>query len=190
MNRARGEDMTADGTVTAVSKNPTHTFSKQNQECITLLAGLGVEGDAHMGVTVKHRSRVAKDPKGPNLRQVHLLHDELLAGLNRAGFPVAAGNLGENITTHGIELLRLPLGTHLHLGDSAVVEVTGLRNPCPQIDRFMPGLMTAVIERDIYGNLIGKAGIMAVVVKGGIVCPGDHLRIEIPPEPHRRLQRV
>ncbi|RIK42247.1 MAG: MOSC domain-containing protein [Chloroflexi bacterium] len=179
-----------DGAVVAVSCSPAHTFSKQSQESIRLLAGLGVEGDAHLGKTVKHRSRVARDPNQPNLRQVHLIHAEVFEELRAAGFEVSAGQMGENITTRGIDLLGLPTGVRLHIGTAAVVEVTGLRNPCTQLDDFQPGLMAALLGRDNDGKLIRKAGVMGIVVAGGTVRPGDTIRIEVPPEPHRPLERV
>lgn len=176
--------------VVAVSRKDTHSFSKENQECIRLLEGLGVEGDAHLGKTVQHRSRVAQDPTQPNLRQVHLIHAELHDELQVAGFAVCAGQMGENITTRGIDLLGLPKGTLLHLGETAIVEVTGLRNPCAQLDNFQPGLMAATLDRDAQGNLVRKAGIMGIVVAGGEVRPGDAIRVVLPLEPHRRLERV
>ncbi len=179
-----------DGIVTAVSRSATHTFSKPNEAGIRLLAGLGVEGDAHLGETVKHRSRVAQDPTQPNLRQVHLLHAELHDELEASGFTVTAGQMGENITTRGVDLLGLPVGARLHLGETAVVEVTGLRNPCTQLDGLQPGLMAAVLDRDAQGNLIRKAGIMGIVIAGGEVRPGDTIQVALPPEPHRRLERV
>ena len=179
-----------DGLVTAVSRSPTHTLSKPNEAGIRLLAGLGVEGDAHSGATVKHRSRVARDASQPNLRQVHLIHAELHDELRAAGFAVAAGQMGENITTHGVDLLGLPTGTRLHLGGEAVVEVTGLRNPCAQLDTIQPGLMAAVLDRDAHGNLIRKAGVMGVVLVGGEVRPGDPIRVELPSPPHRPLTPV
>src|ERR1700681_2370309 len=129
--------------VIAVSLRAGHHFSKTPSLCIRLLRGLGVAGDAHMGETVKHRSRVAKDPTQPNLRQVHLIHAELFEEMRAKGFAVAPGDLGENITTSGLDLLALPTGTRLHLGPSAVVEITGLRNPCIQIDHFQEGLIAA-----------------------------------------------
>ncbi|KIL40022.1 molybdenum cofactor biosysynthesis protein [Gordoniibacillus kamchatkensis] len=178
------------GTVAAVSRSAAHTFSKTNEAGIRLLAGLGVEGDAHMGATVKHRSRVAQDPTQPNLRQVHLIHGELHDELQAAGFSVTAGQMGENITTRGVELLKLPVGTRLQLGSEAVVEVTGLRNPCPQLDRFQQGLLAAVLDRDEHGNIIRKAGIMGIVITGGDVRPGDPIRVSLPPPPHRPLERV
>jgi MOSC domain-containing protein YiiM len=178
------------GAVIAVSCSPTHTFTKPNLESIRLLTGLGVEGDAHLGETVKHRSRVAHDPSQPNLRQVHLIHAELHDELRATGFAVSAGQMGENVTTCGVDLLRLPTGTRLHLGKTAVVEVTGLRNPCAQLDRFQPGLMAAVLGREEYGTLIRKAGIMAIVLAGGEVRPGDPIIVELPPEPHRSLEPV
>lgn len=179
-----------DRVVIAVSLSATHLFTKPNQESIQLLAGLGVEGDSHMGETVKHRSRVAVDPTQPNLRQVHLIHAELHDELRAAGFVVSAGQMGENITTRGVDLLSLPLSTRLYLGDTAVVELTGLRNPCTQLDRFQSGLMAAVLGRDEHGKLIRKAGVMGIVVVGGEVRPGNPIRIELPPEPHQPLERV
>ena len=178
------------GTVTAVSRNETYTFTKPSRDSVTLLAGLGVEGDVHAGVTVKHRSRVAQDPTQPNLRQVHLIHEELFDEVRAAGFEVAPGELGENVTTRGIDLLALPVGTRLHLGAEAVVEVTGLRNPCLQIDNFQGGLLKQVVGRDEAGNIVRKAGIMSVVVTGGVVGPGDRITVELPAEPHRPLERV
>jgi MOSC domain-containing protein YiiM len=178
------------GFVTAVSRSATHTFSKSNQVSIRLLTGLGVDGDAHMGETARHCSRVAHDPTQPNLRQVHLIHAELLDALRAVGFAVSAGQIGENITTVGVDLLGLPAGARLYLGETAVVEVTGLRNPCAQLDRFQHGLMAAVLGRDEYGNLIRKAGVMGIVLAGGDVRPGDPVRVALPPEPHRPLDRV
>jgi MOSC domain-containing protein YiiM len=178
------------GMITAVSRSAAHTFSKSTQDSIRLLTGLGVEGDAHMGETVKHRSRVARNPNQPNLRQVHLIHAELLDELRNAGFTVSAGQIGENVATRGIDLLGLPTGTRLHLGATAVVEVTGLRNPCAQLDQFQPGLMAAVLDRDAQGRLIRKAGIMGIVLTGGDVRTDDPIRVELPPEPHRSLVPV
>jgi MOSC domain-containing protein YiiM len=178
------------GTVMAVSRSPEYTFSKPNQTSIRLRAGLGVDGDAHMGETVKHRSRLARDPSQANLRQVHLIHAELHDELRTAGFTVSAGQMGENVTTRGIDLLALPAGTRLHLGGEAIVEITGLRNPCGQLDGFQPGLRAATLERDEHGELIRKAGIMSVVLADGEVRPGDAIRVELPPAPHRPLEPV
>lgn len=178
------------GTVTAVSRSATHTMSKPNEGTIRLLAGLGVEGDAHMGETVKHRSRVARDPSQPNLRQVHLIHEELHHELREAGFAVEPGQMGENVTTRAIDLLGLPTGALLFLGDEAVVEVTGLRNPCAQLNGIQPGLMAAVLERDAERKIIRKAGVMGVVVAGGEIRPGDVIRVELPEGSHRPLQPV
>lgn len=179
-----------DGIVAAVSRSPTHTLTKPTADRIRLLTGLGVEDDAHQGVTVKHRSRVARDPTQPNLRQVHLIHAELFDELRAAGFDVAPGQMGENVTTHGIPLLALPTGTRLHFGRDAVAEVTGLRNPCAQLDRIYPGLMAATLDRDAEGKLVRKAGIMAIVLEGGEIRPGDPIRIELPVAPHRPLEVV
>lgn len=179
-----------DGAVIAVSRSQTHTFSKVNQESIRLLPGLGVEGDAHAGERVQHRSRVARDPTQPNLRQVHLIQAELHDELSVAGFTVLAGQMGENITTRGVDLLRLPSRTRLRLGATAVVEVTGLRNPCLQLDSFQSGLMVAVLAHDEEGALIRKAGIMAIVLAGGEVRPGDPILVELPSEPYQPLEVV
>lgn len=149
-----------------------------------------MEGDTHAGVTVQHRSRVAQDPRQPNLRQVHLIHAELFEELHAAGFDISAGQMGENVTTRGNDLLGLPTGTRLTLGHQAVVEVTGLRNPCAQLDNFLPGLTAAVLGRDAEGNLIRKAGVMGIVLVGGEVSAGDKICVILPPEPHYPLERV
>jgi MOSC domain-containing protein YiiM len=176
--------------VAAVSRSAKHTLVKSNQDSIRLLPRLGVDGDAHQGATVKHRSRVARDATQPNLRQVHLIHAELHAELREAGFAVSAGQMGENITTRGVDLLDLPAGARLYLGGAAIVEVTGLRNPCAQLDRIQPGLMAATLGRDEHGNLVRKAGIMGVVIAGGEVRAGDPIRVELPPQPHHPLAPV
>jgi MOSC domain-containing protein YiiM len=176
--------------VLAVHLSSRHTLRKESQLTIRLLAGEGVEGDAHSGPTVKHRSRVAKTPDAPNLRQVHLIHSELHDELQAMGFAVGAGDMGENITTQGVDLLGLPAGARLRLGSSAVVEVTGLRNPCVQLDSIGPGLMKATLARDASGRLVRKAGVMGVVLVGGEVRPGDHILVELPAGPHRPLAPV
>src|ERR1700716_3814343 len=176
--------------VVAVGLRAGHHFSKTPSLSIRLLRGLGVAGDAHMGETIKHRSRVAKDPTQPNLRQVHLIHAELFEEVRAKGFRIAPGELGENITTSGIDLLTLPTGTRLHLGESAVVEITGLRNPCIQIDHFQNGLRAATLDKDAAGNLVRKAGIMSIVIAEGDVRPGDAVRVEFPAMPHRPLLPV
>src|SRR5947209_8242166 len=178
------------GSVVAVSLRRGHHFSKTLSLSIRLLTGLGVAGDAHMGETVKHRSRVRKDPTAPNLRQVHLMHAELFAELGAKGFRIQPGDLGENVTTSGIDLLALPAGTRLHLGATAVVEVTGLRNPCVQLDGFQKGLMAATLDKDADGNLVRKAGIMSIVLAEGDVLPGDAIRVELPAGSGKPLQPV
>ncbi|WP_369195016.1 MOSC domain-containing protein [Streptomyces djakartensis] len=178
------------GRVTAVSSNGEYSFTKPNRDSIRLLTGIGVEGDVHAGATVKHRSRMAQDPTRPNLRQVHLMHEELFDEVGEAGFRVMPGDLGENITTRGIDLLALPTGTLLRIGDSAVLEVTGLRNPCLQIDAFRTGLLKRVVGRDEEGRVVRKAGIMSVVREDGVVRPGDPIGVELPAEPFRPLERV
>jgi MOSC domain-containing protein YiiM len=176
--------------VVAVSLRGGHHFSKTPSLSIRLLTGLGVAGDAHIGKTVKHRSRIRKDPAQPNLRQVHLMHAELFDELRAKGFAVQPGDLGENVTTSGIDLLALPTGTRLHLGATAMVEVTGLRNPCAQIDGFQKGLMAATLDKDADGNLIRKAGVMSIVLADGEVRPGDTVRVELPDTPYRALKPV
>lgn len=178
------------GFIEAVSRSAQYTFSKPNEGVIRLIAGLGVEGDAHYGETVRHRSRMARTPGAPNLRQVHLIHAELFEELAERGFTVAPGQIGENVTTRGLDLLGLPAGTLLHLGPEAVVEVTGLRNPCAQIDGFQQGLMKEVLGRDADGEVVRKAGIMGVVVAGGEIRPGDEIRVTLPDGPHRKLEPV
>lgn len=165
-------------------------MSKTSENSITLIEGLGVEGDAHAGATVKHRSRVRRDASQPNLRQVHLIHSELHDELRGKGFDVVAGAMGENVTTRGIDLLALPARTRLALGESAIIEITGLRNPCYQLDGLRPGLMNAVIEPRPDGSLVRKAGVMSVVIRGGVVRPGDPIRIELPEPPHIPLTPV
>lgn len=179
-----------DAIVEAVHKSDAHTLRKPASPSIRLLAGLGVEGDAHMGTTVQHLVRVRRDPSQPNLRQVHLIHAELHETLREQGFTVHAGEMGENITTRGVDLLGLPTGTRLHLGADAVVEVTGLRNPCHQLDRIQDGLLAAVLDRDEQGELIRKAGIMGIVLVGGEVRASDPIRVALPPEPHKPLEPV
>jgi hypothetical protein len=180
----------AAASVLAVHRSSSHSFSKFAEDAVTLLPGLGVQGDAHSGSTVQHRSRVARDASQPNLRQVHLLHAELFDELMQAGFAVWPGELGENITTRGVDLLGLATGTRLHLGESAVIELTGLRNPCSQLDRFQRGLMAAVLDRDAAGRLVRKAGVMAVVLAAGQVLAGDRIRIERPDGMARPLEPV
>lgn len=177
-------------TVHAVHRSATHSFSKPSCEQITLLQGLGVEGDAHLGVTVQHRSRVARDASQPNLRQVHLIHAELHDTLRDQGFAVAPGDMGENITTVGLDLLALAAGTVLRFPSGAAIEVTGLRNPCAQLDGFEDGLMAAVLGRDEAGKLVRKAGVMGIVLAGGSVSPGDAIAVELPGGPRRPLEPV
>jgi MOSC domain-containing protein YiiM len=176
--------------VTAVARSGSHTFSKPTDTVIRLVAGLGIDGDTHAGVTVQHRSRVAGDPSQPNLRQVHLVHGELHDELAAAGFTVRPGDIGENVTTRGLDLLALPAGARLRLGPDAVVEVTGLRNPCAQLDAFQYGLLAAVLDRAPDGSVIRKAGVMAVVLAGGDVRPGDPVEVTLPEQPHVALAPV
>lgn len=178
------------GIVTATCAAPSHALRKGVVDVLRLVAGMGALGDAHCGRMVKHRSRVARDPAQPNLRQVHVLHAELHDELRDRGFAVAPGDMGENVTTRGIDLLALPAGTLLGLGPSAVVELTGLRNPCAQLDGLQPGLMAATLARDAAGGLARKAGVMAVVLVSGDVRSGDEVVVRLPPGPHRPLEPV
>ena len=179
-----------DGTVVAVSRSPTHSMSKPSEAATRLLAGVGVQGDAHQGALVKHRSRVARDPTQPNRRQVHLIHAELHDELAARGFSVGPGQMGENVTTRGVDLLGLPAGARLHLGDTAVIEVTGLRNPCVQLDGLQKGLMAATLDHGPDGYLIRKAGVMAIVLTDGDVRPGDPIRVGLPEGALRPLEPV
>ena len=177
-------------TIIGLARDPAHRFSKLPCAALTLLAGLGVEGDAHAGRLVQHLSRQAKDPTAANLRQVHLIHAELFDELAAKGFAVEPGQLGENITTRGIDLLGLSRGTRLRLGTEAVIEITGLRNPCNQINGLAPGLMDAVLGRADDGSLVRKSGVMAVVVTGGEVFIGDEIVLESIPLGHEELEPV
>ena len=181
--------MTRDPAVVAVSRSATHSFSKPPAEAITLIENWGVEGDAHAGATAQHLYVVKKDPTRANLTQVHLIHEELFAELADR-FTVLPGELGENVTTSGVDLLALPLGTRIHLGADAVVELTGLRSPCSKINKYQGGLMKALIEKDDDGCIIRKSGVMGIVIAGGTVLPGDGLRVELPEGEHVALEVV
>ena len=176
--------------VVSVALSATHSFSKPPADVIELVAGHGVRGDAHAGCTVRHRYLVRKDATAPNLRQVHLVQRELFDELADKGFSVAPGDIGENVLTAGVDLLGLPAGTRLHLGDEAVVELTGLRSPCRQLDDFQAGLMSAVLDRAADGSPVRKSGVMSVVIVGGTVLPGHAIRVVLPAEPHRALAPV
>ena len=178
------------GQVIAVAKDSSHRFSKLIVPEIRIVAGLGVEGDAHQGLTVKHRSRVKVDPTQPNLRQVHFIHSELFDEVATQGFRVGPADLGENITTKGLDLLGLPRGACLKVGEEVVLEVTGLRNPCAQIDNWQKGLLAVVLDQGPNGELIRKSGIMPVVLKGGRVRAGDCIAVELPEPPFLPLERV
>ncbi|HEV8295926.1 MAG TPA: MOSC domain-containing protein [Acidimicrobiales bacterium] len=178
------------GTVAAVHRSASYTFTKRTEPSIHLVAGLGVEGDAHFGATVRHRSRVALDPSQPNLRQVHLIQSELHDELRARGIDVEPGAMGENITTRGLDLLALPTGAVLRIGADAYVALTGLRNPCGQLNGLREGLLAAVVDRDDEGNIVRKAGVMGVVLRGGTVRRGDRIDVALPPGPHHSLERV
>jgi MOSC domain-containing protein YiiM len=174
-------------TIESVSLDDAHRFSKRVVDEIVLLEGLGVQGDAHAGVTVQHRSRVERDPDAPNLRQVHLIQAELFDEVAEDGFAVQAGALGENVTTRGVDLLGLPRGTVLRLGEEAAVEITGLRNPCTQINGIEKGLMKRLVGTDENGTVFRQAGVMSIVLSGGVVRTGDRIRVVLPEEPHEAL---
>ena len=178
------------GTVIAVAKDEGHHFSKKLVPEIEIIAGLGVDGDAHLGKTVKHRSRVKADPTQPNLRQVHLIHTELFEEVAEKGFLVKPADLGENITTEGVDLLGLPRHAVLEIGKDVRLEVTGLRNPCAQIDYFQKGLLSAVLDKGPNGELVRKSGIMTVVLAGGHVRAGDRINVKLPDPPFLPLERV
>jgi MOSC domain-containing protein YiiM len=183
-------DSPPSGQVVAVARDDAHRFSKPTRDSITLVAGIGVEGDAHAGATVKHRSRVARDAAAPNLRQVHLIHEELFEQMRSRGHGIEPGAMGENVTTRGIDLLDLPRGTRLALGDDAIVEITGLRNPCSQINGLSKGLMKELVYVDDAGETVRLAGVMSIVIAGGVVRPGDGIRVILPAHRHEPLQAV
>jgi len=179
----------SNATVIAVASDSEHNFSKITKPAITLVAGFGVKGDAHAGVTVKHRSRVAKDPSQPNLRQVHLIHQELFEDLSKQGYEVVAGQVGENIVTRGISLLDLPTGTKLEIGE-AIIEITGLRNPCHQLNQIKDGLMQKLVFKTENGDVVRLCGVMAIVLRGGDIKEGDEIQAILPKKPYIALQKV
>ncbi|MCC3272245.1 MOSC domain-containing protein [Arthrobacter zhangbolii] len=189
-SEAAGSASTTEYRVLSVSRSSKHNFSKDRLESVLLVEGLGIDGDAHSGTTVQHVFRKKSHPAEPNLRQVHLIQAELFDELAQDGFEVRPGDLGENITTRGIDLLNLPEGTLLRIGPDAVVQITGLRNPCRQIDRFQPGLLKAVLPRDSAGKVVRKTGVMGIVLTGGMVSIDDEIRVEVPDGPQRRLRCV
>ena len=182
--------MSMSGHIIALHRNQTHGFSKQTVPTLNVLQGLGIEGDAHCGATVKHRSRVAANPDQPNLRQVHLLATETIDEISAGGFRFMPGDVGENITTHGIDLINLPRHTRLYIGSNVILSITGLRNPCVQLDSFQAGLTQAFLGRKNDGSLLRKAGVMAIVLEGGLIAQGDEIRVELPSRPHLILERV
>ena len=177
------------GSVVSVSRSPKHGFTKQVQTSITLLAGRGVEGDAHAGETVQHLYRMKLDPTAPNLAQVHFLHVELFDEMAAEGHALAPGAMGENVLTQGLDLLGMPTGALFRIGDT-LVEISGIRDPCKKIDTLGKGLTKRLFDRAADGTLIRKAGIMGVVREGGTIRPGDRITVELPPEPHRPLAVV
>lgn len=178
------------GTVLTVSKRVNHELSKIPVDSILLIKGEGVEGDVHRGVTVQHQLGVKEDPTQPNLRQVHLIQHELIQELQEKGFDVKHATMGENITTSGIELLPLPTGTILNIGSEVKIELTGLRVPCAQLNKYQKGLAVAVLDQDENGNTVSRIGIMGIILKGGLVKADDKIEVFLPPEPHKPLERV
>jgi len=182
--------MEAQPRVIAVAAKPEPGVGKVLREVITLVAGHGVEGDYHAGPFVRHRSRAARAPDLPNRRQVHLIHAELFDEVAALGIDVRPGQMGENITTRGLALMDLSPGTRLHLGSIAVVEITGCRNPCNQLDAIDPRLLPEVARKAADGTIARRAGIMGIVVQGGPVRPGDPIHVEVPAEAAGRLDPV
>ncbi len=178
------------GSVIAVCSRDAHLFSKENREEIELIKNFGINGDAHAGMYVKHRSRVKKNPKQLNLRQVHLIPIELLNEMKQHRYDLHPGDLGENITTSGIDLINLPLNSQINIGEEVVLEVKGLRDPCKQIEAFKEGLLKKMITKDADGNLIRKTGIMTIVLGGGIVKPNDKIEVVLPKKPYHKLEVV
>lgn len=179
-----------DAKVVSVNSKETPGVGKIPRDEVMLVAGHGVEGDYHAGAHVRHRARARTNPLQPNMRQVHLVHSELFDEMAALGITVTPGAMGENITTRGLALLDLAVGTKLHLGDSAVVEITGLRNPCNQLDAVDERLLSKVIEKLPDGSMMRRAGIMGIVLAGGPVRAGDAIRVEAPAGAARRLQPV
>ena len=193
MKDTSGEQQAANGpAIVAVCRRHSHSFSKDTQPSIKLVMGAhaGVEGDGHAGETEQHLHRLPKNADSPNLRQVHLIHQELHEELRGKGFDVSPGDMGENVTTAGLNLLGLPTGAILTLGSTAQIRVTGLRNPCPQLNRFKRGLMSKVVEKAADGSLVRKCGIMAVVSTEGVVQPGDAITVALPEQPWTPLGLV
>jgi MOSC domain-containing protein YiiM len=176
--------------IVAVNRDSQHRFSKPSVDSIRVIAGFGIEGDSHAGATIQHLGPMRADPTQPNLRQVHLIHSELHDELRDLGHDVKPGEMGENITTRGIDLLGLPQGTRLRIGPDAVVEVTGLRSPCQQLNTFQPGLLKQVIHTDADGTVLRKTGIMSVVLTSGVIHPEDPIVVDLPTGPHVPLEPV
>lgn len=178
------------GRIEALHSSPSHSLKKETTSSLEIIKGLGVKGDAHMGAKIKHVYRVRKDPNEPNLRQVHIIHAELFDELKTKDFDISFGEMGENITCSGLDILSLPTDTELQMGVSTRLKVTGLRNPCAQLDSIKKGLMKACLDRNQSGEMIPKVGIMTIVLEGGIINQGDEIKVVFPPEPHRKLEAV
>ncbi|MEI7624224.1 MAG: MOSC domain-containing protein [Actinomycetes bacterium] len=178
------------GTVTSLHSDSGHNFSKPSIAEAVFLAGVGIEGDAHSGPTTQHLSRQKKDASRPNLRQVHLVASELHEELRADGFDVPFGAFGENLTTSGLDLGELPVGSTLRLGDDVIIALTGFRDPCSQIDKFQEGLRAAVSFKPETGPQLFRNGVMSVVVRGGTVRVGDTIKVALPAEPHQPMQKV
>jgi MOSC domain-containing protein YiiM len=175
-----------ESSVVAVHRKEEYGVFKEIQESVHLVKGFGVQGDAHMGTLVQHRYNKKQNPNQPNLRQVHLIQAELFDDLKELGLIVKPGEMGENITTRNIDIINLPLDTKLHLGDSAILQLTGLREPCGQLNTVQKGLKNAVLDES--GK--SRVGVMSVVLRGGAVKADDLIRVELPSEPHQDLQPV
>ena len=156
--------------VVGVHSSPEHTFTKQAQSSIELVAGIGVQGDAHAGATVKHSYLLRKKPEKPNLRQVHLIASELIDELRLEGFNVERGSMGENITTSGVQLTSLPHGTRLVFASGAAIELTGIRTPCKQLNGFQDGLLAP--------PLYTRPAVFGGLEVPEVLLSGDHKKIE------------
>lgn len=172
--------------VIGVHVGSAHTFSKTSQDVIRLIENHGVEGDAHAGSCDQHLFHIRRFGEQPNLRQVHLIQAEFFDEVAEKEHVVRSGELGENITTRSVDLLNLPTGTRLQLGRDAIIELTGLRNPCHQIDQFQEGLLQHCKEATPNG-VVRKAGVMAIVLHGGDVKANDRIMVDLPAGPHRPL---
>jgi len=178
-----------DGRVVGLARDGRNGFSKSAMDTICLIQGQGVEGDAHSGPFVRHRYLARRQPRLPNLRQVHLIPSELFEALRNAGYDLHPGDLGDNIATAGLDLETLPMGALLDLGSEACIELTGLRTPCVLIDRFRTGLKRQMVCSEPVAPRF-RCGVMSIVRTGGRLAVGDPIRVRLPPKPWTDLPAV